>query len=223
MLSKRIHKKSMKNIAYEKIKAKIISGEFSPGSSLSEIRLAEDIGISRTPIREAILMLESEDLVRIYPNKGPIVTEMSLDDFVYISQIREGLEGIAARVACDMDIKGKEKLSDIKLKLLALDNLQDLTQRELSFKYGREIHDIIMASTKNERMIKIVDNMVLNIERIMVISRLANQREEITHKQHIKIIDAILARDYDEAEKQMRNHIQSVLDDAMMIYRHKYI
>ncbi len=215
------NKLKMKDIAYSSIREKILSGEISPRSSISEDNLAKLLGISRTPVREAILMLEADGFVKIFPNKGPVVTSLHLDDIIWISQIREGLEGIAARIACDK--ADKQKLSEIKEKLESLTDLDDKKQMELSFQYGREIHKEMMNCTENKRMIKIVDNMTQQLNRIMLISRMAPERCRITYDQHLSIIDAIVNKDYEKAEKDVRNHIRSVCNDAMNVYRLSYL
>lgn len=214
-------KEKMKDVAYSKLRERILSGNIPPKASLSEEAMAKELGVSRTPIREAVLMLEADGLLRIYPNKGPVVVGLGLEDMIWISQIREGLEGIAARIACDA--ADKSRLLDLRRVLEKNNDLEKEENKETSFRIGREIHKIILESTGNYRMIRIVENMTDQLERIMVLSRSAPRRAELTLEQHFGIIDAVLEGNYDEAEKRVRNHIISVTNDAIQIYQKSYL
>ncbi|NLJ58809.1 MAG: GntR family transcriptional regulator [Tissierellia bacterium] len=214
-------RKKMKDVAYSAIRDKILSGELAPGTNIVEGSMAKELGISRTPVREAIVMLEADGFIQVYPNKGPMVPGLSVQDLIWITQIREGLEAIAARIACDMP--DKSKLIELRGKLLSLDNLKDETQKELGFKYGRKIHAIIINSTGNRRMIRILENMRLQLHRLMILSRLAPQRAEVAFEQHISILNAVIEGDHDEAERSIRNHIRSVTNDAIKVFQQEYI
>lgn len=214
-------KEKMKDVAYSKLRERILSGSIPPKASLSEEAMAKELGVSRTPIREAVLMLEADGLLKIYPNKGPVVIGLGFEDMIWISQIREGLEGIAARIACDA--ADKSRLLDLRKELEKNNDLEQAENKETSFRIGREIHKIILESTGNHRMIRIVENMTDQLERIMVLSRSAPRRAELTLEQHFGIIDAVLEGNYDEAEKRVRNHIISVTNDAIQIYQKSYL
>lgn len=99
--------------AYEVIKRKIVNGEITPGTKLQEDRLAEELGISRTPIREALSRLAQEGLVEIIPRRGTYVVEFSLFDIVHLLEIREALEGMAARLAATNI--ARETLAEMKV------------------------------------------------------------------------------------------------------------
>jgi DNA-binding GntR family transcriptional regulator len=213
-------KQKLKDIVYLKLREQILLGDIPANSSMSEQKIAEDLGTSRTPVREALLMLEADGLISIYPNKGPIVRGISIDDIVWITQIREGLEGVATRVACDR--ANVETLEEIKNKLLKISDFEDQNQQELSYLYGRELHEEILRCTGNIRMTKIVENLRQQYDRIMKISRSAPMRPKTAWEQHLDIIDTILRKDHDEAENRMRNHIRSVSNDAINILQQSF-
>merc|ERR1711879_893209 len=93
-------KVSLKDKAYEHIKSKIILCEMMPGSDISEEELANELGISRTPVREAIMMLENENLVHVFPRKGSFVSQITLKDIQEIFQIREVVETQVGKMVC---------------------------------------------------------------------------------------------------------------------------
>mgnify|MGYP002423920665 FL=1 len=99
MTAKESPRKNLKIQAYSILKKKIINCEYRPGSMLNEAQLAEELGFSRTPIREAISILEMEGFIRVVPKKGILVTDILLSDIVQIFQARMEIEPIALKLA----------------------------------------------------------------------------------------------------------------------------
>ena len=89
----------LREIVYEELKNQILMGEIAPGTRMMEIELAEEMGVSRTPVREAIRKLEKEGLVTIEPRKGAYASDVSIKDMVDVLEVREDLEGMAAALA----------------------------------------------------------------------------------------------------------------------------
>ncbi|MBQ5952032.1 MAG: GntR family transcriptional regulator [Lachnospiraceae bacterium] len=203
---------SAKEKAYEYIRQLVLDNPLSNDINLSETAIAEAIGVSRTPVREAMSLLASEGFIEIIPNKGPVKMKPDLNNIMMITQIMEGLEGIAARVACKR--ADKSVLEDLREEFAALTDLDDPEQMDKARLCGYRLHDTIVKSTGNPRLIKIVDNLILQRH---MISRLAPLTAEIAKKryaQHMEILDAILARDSDLAEGAMRKHVVDVAIDA---------
>lgn len=211
----------MKYFVYDKILEKINSGEIGLNTYLSEKEIAEELGTSKTPVREAILMLEAAGVLTHVDNKGSLVPQLSLQDIVHISQIREGLEGVAARIACDK--ANKSALEEFVQSLEAFKDPMTKEEKIASYMIGRKIHDEIINCTSNQRLIKIIQNMSNALDQIMVSSRQGKQRAEITRAQHLQIAKAILDSQYDESEKYMRNHIRNVTNDAIESFKQSYL
>ena len=89
----------LREIVYEELKRQIMIGEIPPGTRMMEVELADDMGVSRTPIREAIRKLEKEGLVSIEPRRGAYASDVSIKDMVDVLEVREFLEGMAAGLA----------------------------------------------------------------------------------------------------------------------------
>ncbi len=207
-----------KKKAYDYIKKMLLDDSVSGEVNLSEISIAEAIGVSRTPVREAMGLLESEGLVEIIPNKGPVRVKLDFNDIMMITQILEGLEGIATRVACER--ANRHELEALRQELLSITDLNDPEQREQSQQCGYKIHSAIMQATENKRMIKIVDNMLLQRRRIGRLGVYNSENAQKRCQQHLAILDAILEKNPDKAEAAMRQHVIDVsMDAANTLYK----
>src|SRR6056297_804513 len=91
--------KPLGNIVYESLKESILNGSLKPGEKLMESRIAEDLGVSRTPVREAIRKLEKEKYVKMIPRKGAYVEDLTMEDILEVLEIRIVLEGLASKLA----------------------------------------------------------------------------------------------------------------------------
>lgn len=211
--------KKVKNrdIAYEKIKNMIITNEIKPGELLFENSLAKELGISRTPIREAIFTLEAEGFLNTIPNKGYEVVKLGMRDIVEFMQVREGLEGIAARIAAQRG--NKKHFCEI---LNELKNIEIETQRAYGLKVGRQLHTLILQEAGNRKLIDIVNRLMDQIDRIQVMSQGEEQQVETSHKEHIALAQAIVDGDEIKAEKIMRNHIIGASNSALKVFYQEY-
>ena len=99
----------LREIVYEELKRQILVGEIAPGTRMMEVELAEEMGVSRTPIREAIRKLEKEGLVTIEPRRGAYASEISVKDMVDVLEVRQDLEGMAAALAAERSRKKKNR------------------------------------------------------------------------------------------------------------------
>ena len=206
-----------KEIAYLKIKEAIASGELKPAQELQEIEMAEKLGVSRTPIREAFLRLEAEGFVRIIPHKGAIVSKLDLNDIVQISQVREALEGMAARLACGrLDIA---KLEEIKSDFPSHDELNTPENQRKSYENGKVLHNYILRSSSNDLIVKTVESLELQFQRTMLLAAEVPGRYERALNEHLNIIEALKKQDPDEAEKRMREHIVNARNSIISALR----
>ncbi|WP_066295734.1 GntR family transcriptional regulator [Bacillus sp. FJAT-29937] len=185
--------------SYEYIRDKILNGELPRGTKLVEERLAEELGISRTPVRESIRKLEQEGLVKQKRVVNP--TDMDLRN---IFQVRILLEGFAARYSATyMSEAALEKLKQ------CIEIGRSGTTDEI-MKANEEFHNIIVQTTNNPMMIDIIDRM----QSIIYLFR----KTVVYHKrpflidEHQQIFDAIQSHNGEEAERIMKEHLQADLD-----------
>ena len=189
----------------ERLRSMIAGGVLSPGSWIDEQKLAEELGVSRTPFREAIHILASEGLLRIEPRRGCYVTELTEKDLDEIFPLMAMLEGRcafeAAERASDAQIQSLENLHN-KLKGYAKDKKIDQY-----YATNREIHIAIQTLAGNEWL----THMVYDLRRILNLSRHRSLhhkgRIEESCAEHLAIFDALKKRDAQNAEQLMKLHI----------------
>ena len=134
---------------YHELKKRIVFLEYEPGQTLREKDLLEEFGVSRTPIREAFIRLESDGLVRIFPNLGTIVSEVSLQQLKDVFEIRSFLVQLVGQLAATRATP--DELSEIRSKVEAMQQTSD-TNRLMQL--DSEIHELVNKATKNETLVK---------------------------------------------------------------------
>lgn len=205
----------LKELAYKKIKDSIIKCELKPGQLINEIDLSKKLGMSRTPIREAILKLNSDEFITIYPRKGMIVSEITLKKTREIFQIRELIEPVVAskyykRMSKDylMDIKNRFK--DINFKLTGKEAIK-------YYDLDIEFHKYIIASSKNDLLIEFMDKVYDHDYRIRVKSTLKIEDiEDRSKPEHFRVIDALLEENDLEIYSSLKEHITNAKEAAIL-------
>ena len=208
--------KSLKQIAYEKISSMILSGELRSDEELHEIALSEKLGISRTPLREAFQQLEKEGLIEVIPRKGAFLRKISVKDIQELFQVREAVEGMAARLAASKI--GEEDLCRLEALFekagAELDSLEKSRKLE---QIGDELHKVILQKCNNKRIIEILSQYktILAYERMR--AALIPIQVEDAFLDHIAILNG-LRKGPDDAEASMRNHIRKTMISLIKSY-----
>lgn len=204
---------SLGSQAYQEIKKLILDRRLPPGGKINEGELAQALGISRTPIREALNRLEKEGLINIFPQRGAFVVQFSEWDIYELFLIRENLEGLAAHLAA-------ERITDKDLgKLLSCVQgfPEPYGEKEIR-RYAREdlkFHQTIVALSGGRRLITLISTLhdyirIFRLTTIGLSGRMKNSLEE-----HKRIIAALRKKDPQEAEEAMRKHIRHVRQGVM--------
>jgi len=196
----------MKEAIYKKLKAKIINGEISPGSLLVEREISDNYGISRTPIREILWHLESDGLITRDASKGYVIRNVSLEEIISIFQSREGIEGIATRVAC---LKGNEgflnQLDELGKIIEAISIDKDAKKHIL---YGKRLHDLIVSTANNIFLIEFYNKLTALSVLIRNITKKSVSIEKKSQELHLKIIDELKKKNAEKSEYYMREHLK---------------
>lgn len=203
----------LKDLAYDAIRSMLVNLELHPGEVLREQALVKLLGISKTPIREALVRLQHEGFVESEAYRGVVVRGYRPDDLREIYEIRELIESeCAARIAAQQDPIVLERLhSNIELcqEALArgdLDRVRDLI---------REFDSVMFSVVSNARLQQVVEEMRLHVQRIGRITTGISGRLEQSVDQHRAIVEAIEARRPARARQLMASHIRSVLSDQL--------
>lgn len=190
------------------IHADIVAGRHPPGGHLREEQLAETIGVSRTPVREALRRLAAEGLINFVPNHGAFVNSWSVDDLRKIFDLRALLESTAAgQAAPRMTEQAIDRLRELASAMVRLAEDRADGYLERISDLNRAFHEIIMRTADNERL---AGSVVRTIEfpivhRTFQRYRAADLRRSLNH--HLELIDAFAARDAEWAAAVMRAHV----------------
>jgi DNA-binding GntR family transcriptional regulator len=206
-------RRKMTDWVCDELREAIVNLRLRPGEPLREAALAEKLGVSKTPLREAFARLEQEGLVETTSFKGAVVTGYSERDLKEIYELRALLEGAAARSAAEhADDATLRALRDVLDRSRALRDAGDLVG--LAELLGR-FDVIVYSQVTNDRIGALIDNLRAHLTRIGRLTEDIPGRVEASVEEHAAIVDAILARNPDEAERLMRVHIASVLADQL--------
>lgn len=197
----------LRDVVFNTLRQAILIGELKPGERLMEIHLADRLGVSRTPIREAIRKLELEGLVVMIPRKGAQVAKITEKNLKDVLEVRRALDTLAVRLACkrmgDTYKKQLREACDEFAKVVKCSNTKDITEADVRF------HDIINQSTGNDRLIQLVNNLAEQMYRY----RLEYIKDAAYHNrlidEHEEIYNAILERDEERAAKAVVVHIDN--------------
>ena len=197
----------LRDVVFQTLRQAILKGELQPGERLMEIKLAERLGVSRTPIREAIRKLELEGLVVMIPRKGAAVANITEKDTKDVLEVRRTLEMFAVEVACDRITS--EQLVQLKEGAKAFEaskgsmDLIRIAETDMSF------HEIIYEATHNERLVQMLNNLRENMYRYRIEYLKDPNYYDSLVKEHQEILGAIEAGDKERARKCMRDHIDN--------------
>jgi DNA-binding GntR family transcriptional regulator len=204
---------SLKEQAYVAIKRAILSLDLEPGEALVEADLAQQLGISKTPVRTALHELEREGLVTKVLYKGTYVTEITLRDVQEIFQIRAALEGLAARLAAPV-IEDSE-LAEAQQLLRVMEEALDRGDNGLASQCGASFHEVILQQADNQRLQLIVHNLDDHLQRYRLLSDSIRGRLRKSLGEHRAVLIALQGRDPDLAEQRLRGHLDSVLAELL--------
>lgn len=204
----------LRDVVFNTIKDGILTGRLRPGERLLENQLANELGVSRTPIREALRMLEIENLVDLIPRKGAQVKEMSEKDIKDVLEIRKVLEELAAGLAA-ANITNQD-ISELKRLHGEFVEAFDRGDREGVIIADTNFHDVIFSATKNDKLIQIISNISIQIYRYRITYLKLLTDISLPNQQHLELIRAFELRDADKARAIMSEHIN---DQAIEILK----
>lgn len=198
--------KTLQVQVYEYMHDKIINGKLEPGTRVVEQQIAEETGVSRSPIREAIKQLKSEGLVLSHPRGGVRVFRPTSDDFKYLYECRLSLEPLAASLAAER--ASDAQLTEFNALLQKMKNIIGEQNLERMKKTSRTFHDLILECSGNPFLIKMMNQLhsLILFYRNIILTKTSRMEEGFF--EHEAICIDILNRDAESAEKHMRDHIQ---------------
>ncbi|MDO9555910.1 MAG: GntR family transcriptional regulator [Atribacterota bacterium] len=198
---------------YRILKTGIVKKYLKPGTKLLEVKIAKQMGVSRTPVREAIRELAAEGFVKMIPNQGVIVSIASIEDTQEVLQIRSVLEGLAARLATKV-INGEE----IKELEKYIEQMEYYANKDNALAFSKmdvEFHELILNICGNNRLIQIRKNLSDQAHRYRIRSLSIPGRLKHSLKEHQEILEALKRKDSEQADKLSQKHIENVLKNIL--------
>lgn len=199
--------KPLRELVLDAIRNAIMNGALQPRERLMEIQLAEELGVSRTPIREALRKLELEGFIVMVPRKGAYVADLSFKDIADVFEIRAALEGLAAGLAAERitedELDAMERLLVGKQEAITSGDIDRLVEVDTSF------HELMYKASRNERLATIISNLREQIQRFRLTSLSFPGRNKESLQEHKQLVEAIQARDSQLARQLAQEHIEN--------------
>lgn len=199
--------KPLRELVLEAIREAIINGTLKPRERLMEIQLAEDLGVSRTPVREALRKLEIEGFIVMVPRKGAYVADLTFKDIADVFEIRSALEALAAALAAERitneELEEMERLLVQKAEAITNEDIDKVVLVDTKF------HEAIYKASRNERLTNIINNLREQIQRFRATSLAYPGRMKASLDEHRSIVEALQARDVKLSRKLAGKHIEN--------------
>lgn len=200
--------KPLREIVFESIREAILDGRLKPGERVMEIQLAEKLGVSRTPVREAIRKLELEGLLIMEPRKGAYVADVSLKDVVDVLEVRSSLEGLAASLAATR--ASEEEIQLLREKSTQFKECIEKSDVQGMINKDTEFHEIILQAAKNKKLTSIIESLREQVQRFRITYFTEYNMTTYLVKEHENVLDAIESRDSEKANEYAQKHIENI-------------
>lgn len=203
----------LRDVVYETLRQKILKGELKPGDRLIEVELSSALGVSRTPVREAIQKLEQEGLVTMAPRRGARIANISEKNVRDVLEIRKNLECFAVCLAIER-ITPQEKVrlreaEEAFAKVSRTQQLRDIASCDEAF------HEVIYQATKNEKLVLLISNLREQMYRFRFEYIKDESKRESLRREHHEITQAIMHGDEEKARDALSIHIEKQVEGIL--------
>lgn len=205
--SQTILRKSLHHELVERLQTLIINSELKPGSKVPEKQLCDQFGVSRTPLREALKVLASDGLVRLEPNRGAWVTQVTEEEVQEVFPVLGALEALSGKLACkhitDDEI---EEVRALHAQMIESYELRDL---DAYFSINQKIHRAILLAARNGTLTTSCQALSLRMQRARYLANMTDGRWYDAVQEHEKILEYLVARDGKNLAKTLLNHMEA--------------
>ena len=191
----------------ERLRILIDSGELAPGTRLNEIELCNTMGVSRTPLREAIRSLATEGLIELQPNRGAVVSIVSQEDVTEILPIMASLEGLGGRLAAmHMDQSKIAQVRKIHNQMISHYKNNEVAEY---FETNRLIHELITEGSGNQTLVDTINSLSAKVRRARFTAQMTKESWAKAVSEHEEMIAALEAQDPDRLEAILVQHVET--------------
>lgn len=206
-------KYSLRGRVFNKLREDILSGKYQDHEELKEVAIGEELGVSRTPVREAFRQLELEGLIQIVPNKGAYVTGITAKDVKDIYMIRSYLEGMCARLVTEKITQ--EQLDELEENVYLASYHASKGHMEQMAELDNRFHHILYEACDSKMLQKLLQDFHAYVMRIRKKTLSTKERGIASNEEHRQIMEAIKARNGDEAERLANLHMNSAYENMV--------
>jgi len=200
-------RKSLAAVAADNLREFILLGKLGPGMPVRERDLAEAFGISRTPLKEALRILESEGLIDYGPTRRPVVADPSLDEINDWLRVQGALEALAGELACEFATD--KQLARIEHLNTSIKEARDSDGQLEAFRRDMAFHDAIVEASGNRALFESHATYNARLWRVRFLSSQRVESREGTRREHLEIVEALKARDAAAAQRALKQHLQT--------------
>ena len=197
----------LRDVVFNTLRQAILKGELAPGERLMEIQLAEKLGVSRTPIREAIRKLELEGLVLMIPRKGAEVAKISEKSLRDVLEVRRSLEELAIELACQR--MSEDDMAELERMQGNFKSAIDRGEAMSIAQSDEQYHDVIYQGTRNDKLVQMLGNLREQMYRYRLEYIKDEDKRQVLLVEHEHILNALKNRNIAEAKKAAREHIDN--------------
>ena len=205
-------KKSAKDLAYEYIRERIISGEYAPKEKIDDVKIAKELNISKMPIREAIQVLVAQNFLNSTPKLGTTVTEIDIKDIYQLYEPLATIQGLAARIAC-LSIRKEniDALLEINGRMAQAIAKDDFLT---AMKIDKEFHNCVLEIAGNPYITSFSNDLIMQVQRIEYMFLTTTTSFAVSVEEHNNLIDALKAKDEAKAGQLMENNWLTTIPDV---------
>lgn len=200
--------KPLRDIVFETLRKAILDGDLKPGERVMEVQLAEKLGVSRTPVREAIRKLELEGLLEMIPRKGAYVADVSIKDVLNVLEVRASLEGLAASLAAERITEGE--IASLRKSAEEFETMNKNNDRDGMVQKDTEFHSVLLNAARNDKLLSIVESLSDYVQRFRLIYFTEYSDAKNIMDDHRAILEAINERDGEKANRVAQDHIENI-------------
>lgn len=213
-----IERRSLHDDVVERVRDMIVKGELPPGSRVPERVLCEQLGISRTPLREALKVLAYEGLLELPPNRGAVVTQLTVEDVDETFEVMGGLEALSGELACQRI--SEEAILEIRALHYQMILAYKRGELPLYFRLNQQIHEAIMAAAGNDTLRQVYDSLAGRVRRARYMANLSAERWRQAVEEHEAMLEALSARDGQRLAAILRDHLKNkaeVVKESLLV------
>jgi DNA-binding GntR family transcriptional regulator len=195
----------LREVVCEALRNAIVSGILQPGERLMEIQVAEELGVSRTPVREAIRKLELEGFVVMIPRRGTYVSDLSIKDITEVFEVRTSLDVLAAGLAAERITE--EELEQMERLLVEIGSYIEQNDMDKIVEADSQFHDILYRASRNERLVGIINNLREQLTRFRSLSMSYPGRLKVMFAEHTRMVESLGQRNVSLAQQFAGEHM----------------